>query len=84
MPETKAPEDVVEEYLHTTISSPTRGWYEVYRNENPDRDGDVHLVAVEYFGQDRFISAENLAKKIAGGWELVYNGTTRDHTEGSQ
>ena len=84
MSEPKAPADVVEEYLGTTISSPTRGWYEVYENTDPEREGDIHLVPVEYFGQDRYITAENLAKKMAGGWELVYDGTTRDTTEGSQ
>ena len=83
MSEPKAPADV-EEYLGTTISSPTRGWYEVYENTDPEREGDIHLVPVEYFGTERFLDAAEFAEMMAGGWETVYEGTTRDPTEGSQ
>lgn len=74
----------VEQHLNTTISSPTRGWYEVYQNTDPDEEGDIHLVPVEYFGTERFISADDLRQKMADGWTTVYDGTTRDTTEGPQ
>lgn len=75
MPETRA---TAEQYLGTTISSPTRGWYEVYENTDPEKEGEIHLKAVEYFNVDKFLTAAELADMMAGGWEVVYEGTTQD------
>ena len=62
--------------LGKTVKSNQQFWYEVHESRRDD--ADIHLVAVDSV-PNRHISVDELEERMAGGWELVYEGVTGDY-----
>jgi len=61
------------EYIGKTVKSNQDYWYEVHET---DAEGhDLQLVPVDSVPA-QYVSAEELADRMANGWELVYDGVT--------
>jgi hypothetical protein len=61
------------QYLEKTVKSRQEYWYEVH--EARDEDHELQLIPVDQV-PPQYVSAAELADRMADGWELVYDGTT--------
>jgi len=61
------------ELIGKTVKSRQEYWYEVH--EATGAEHELHLIPVDCVPA-QYVSAEELAERMADGWELVYDGVT--------
>lgn len=62
-------------YIGKTVKSRQDYWYEVYEAAD-NAEEEIHLVPVDTV-PGQHVSAKELDERMANGWEVVYDGTTR-------